>query len=448
LIALILFLFYLAVAYRSLSVLPLFRHSGLSQRGLSVLFSIKLVFGIALLLVYTFYYTDRGAADIYKYYDDAEEICAHMSTHPGATFKVITALGYDSADADIRYVLANTHHFDKKDGGFLESNHHLIIRANAILHFFSYGSIYIHTLIFCFLSFIGAVALYRALLPFFEEGSGRILVIPVFMIPSVLFWSSGLLKETLVMLCLGTLIFAAMKVLEARNLIANIILTALSLHFLYLTKPFLAISFVISFYLMVTFFFKGYIRIISTLIATLVVIWFLYAHHTFICEILESVISKRNEFVALGLKKGAHSLLDETIYPVTCTQPLMLLPGGMYNMFMQPFIWSHGLFDKLSGLENLLVLAFTAVLFFFFKRPRRTKLQLAVFCLSFFLLNYALIGVTVPIVGALVRYKVFGLMFYITLILTCIDLDKFISTIKNIKVLNFILPKTIFFLFR
>ena len=216
-----------------------------------------------------------------------------------------------------------------------------------------------------------------------------------------------------------------------RNILVNLLLSAICLHFLYFLKPFVALSFLVSFYIMSVFYFRGYIRIISILVAVLGVFVFLHAHDTFICQIMSSIIAKRNEFVTLGLKMKAGSLVDSQLYSGSCLMPLKLLPAGMYDMFFQPFICSHGLFEKLFGTENLIVLLFTILTCFFFKIPKRSKLRLAAFCFIFFMLNYMLIGITVPIIGALVRYKVFGLLFYLVFVICFLDLNKIISILKT-----------------
>jgi hypothetical protein len=403
---------------------------------------LKLTFSIGLLLVYTYYYTDRGMADVYKYFDDGNTIYSSIGTHPKATLKVITGIGFDRKDPEIIGVMANTHHFDKKDNSFIESNHRLTIRLHTVLRFFSYGSIYVHSLFFCFLSFMGSVALFRVLHLFFEKGTGQMLLIPVFFVPSILFWSSGLLQETLIIFFLGMLFFSAVKLVSMKNIFTNLLLTALSLNFLYLSKPFIALSFLISFYIMGTFHFKGYIRIVAILIATLGMMWFFYAHDTFIGEIMTSIINKRNDFVTLGLKMKAGSLVDDHLYSGSWLVPLTLIPAGLYNMFFQPFIWSHGLFEKLFGAENLLVLVFTVIILFNFQRPKGPRLQLAVFSFIFFLLNYILIGITVPIIGALVRYKIFGLLFYLVFLICLLDLNKIISICDRSKYLSLAVQKS------
>jgi len=432
----------------SFGSLPLFRNSNLSPRGLSLLFGLKLIFSIGLVLVYTYYYTDRAYADIYKYFDDGTNIYESIGTHPKASLQVITGIGFDHSDPEITRVLANTLNFDKKGDAFPESNHRLIIRLNAILCFFSYGSIYIHSLFFCFLSFMGLVALYRALGQFFDKGTGYILIIPVFLVPSILFWSSGLLPETLVVFFLGLLVFTSMKLAGMKNILVNLLLSFLLLRFLYLTKPFVVLSFLISLYIMGTLYMKGYLRVISILVATLAVIWLFYAHDTFICEVMSSIIHKRNDFVTLGMKMKAGSLVDERILADGCLTPLKLIPMGLYDMFFQPFVWSPGLFEKLFGIENLVTLLLTFLALFYFKKPKGSKLQLAAFCLTFFMLNYLLIGVTIPIIGALVRYKIFGLLFYVVFLISCIDLNKIILMANSSKYPRYILSKSEKLLFK
>jgi hypothetical protein len=448
LIALILFIAYFALIIRSFGKLPLFANSTFSRIGLTTLFSIKLAFSIATVLVYTYYYTDRSYADIYKFYDDSEVIYSSLGQHPKACFKIVTGIKYDKDNAEIKQVLSNTHHFDKKEGGLIEANHRLIIRMHTVLRFFSYGCIYIHALFFCFLSFIGLVALYRALQPFFEYGQGRLLVIPIFLVPSILFWSSAPLKETLVMFFLGLLMFTSFRLLELRNIFLNLAISITCVIFLYLLKPFIALSFLASFYIMATVNFKNYKRIIAILFGIAIVLWVSYGHHAFLCDVMSSLISKRNEFVSLGLKMKAGSLVDTDIIEPGCTAPLHLIWPAMYDMFLQPFIWSKGAFEKVFGLENLLVIIFTGTALFYVKRPKRAKLQLAVFCFVFFVLNYALIGITVPIIGALVRYKIFGLLFYLILIFSCISLRKIISDINRLTYGQKILQKAKKLIFR
>lgn len=432
LIDLALFVLYLAVMLWSFERLPLFAHSSISRRGLTAFFSLKLLFSIATVLVYTYYYTDRSHADVYKYFDDSKVIYDAMGEHPRCCFHIVTGVGYDKDDPELKAVLANTQHFDKKDDGLGEANNRLVIRLHTLLRFLSHGNIYIHTLFFCFLSFVGCVALYRALQPFFEYGQGRILILPIFLVPSILFWTSGMLKETLVMCFLGLMAFSAFRVLSFQNIVTNLVLMVVWVLLMYLVKPFIALSFLAGFYVMATVNFKGLPRIITILFGIAMALGVLYLHQTFLCEAMASLITKRNDFIHLGMAMNAGSLSDTTIREATCTEPFKLIPAAIYNVFLQPAIWSPGAMNKLFGLENTLILLFALLSLRYFKWPKRAKMQLAAFSLVFLALSYAVVGITIPIIGALVRYKVFGLLFFIILLLGNISVRKFIFEIKKL----------------
>lgn len=330
LIDLALFMLYLAVMLWSFDRLPIFAHSNLSRRGLTAFFSLKLLFSIATVLVYTYYYSDRGHADIYKYFDDSKVIYDAIGQHPRTCAHIVTGIGYDKDDTELKTVLANTLHFDKKDAGLGEANNRLVIRLHVLLRFISHGNIYIHTLFFCFLSFIGCVALYQALQPFFEYGQGRVLILPIFLVPSVLFWTSGMLKETLVMFFIGMLVFSALRVLSFQNIFTNLVLMVVWVLCLYMVKPFIALSFLAAFYVMATVNFKGVARIICILLGIAMALGVLYMHQTFICEAMASLIAKRNEFIQLGLAMNAGSLSDTTIREATCIEPFKLIPSAIY----------------------------------------------------------------------------------------------------------------------
>ena len=45
---------------------------GVSKQTFSGIFILKIIFGLLLWAIYTFYYKDRATADIYKYFDDSK----------------------------------------------------------------------------------------------------------------------------------------------------------------------------------------------------------------------------------------------------------------------------------------------------------------------------------------------------------------------------------------
>ena len=197
----------LAIAYTALLLywmrrIPFFaRIPGLPMRWVAGLFALKILAGTALWAVYTYIYTDRLTADIFKYFDDSAVLYAALWDQPGDFFRMLFGIANDTDYFTERYYLVmNTWIREFENNVYNDS--HTMIRFNAVLRLFSFGHYHVHTVFACFVSTIGAVALYRAVHPLFRTFE-RALVTGIFLWPSVLFWASGVLKESLLIFGLG-----------------------------------------------------------------------------------------------------------------------------------------------------------------------------------------------------------------------------------------------------
>lgn len=105
-----------------------------------------------------------------------------------------------------------------------------------ILGLYSYGST---TVIFAAISFIGLWMAYSNLCKIYPRYSGYLLV-SFFMIPSIIFWGSGVLKDTVTMSCMGWLIytFSNIFIFKKKIFLSIIISIVASLLIIYL-KPYI-----------------------------------------------------------------------------------------------------------------------------------------------------------------------------------------------------------------
>ena len=94
------------------------------------------------------------------------------------------------------------------------------------------------------------------------------------------------------------------------------------------------------------------------------------------------------------------------------------------NVFIKPFSFAKGsLMLRLASLENFALLVF--MLFLLFKRSISLKnLNVLLFNLSVTLTLYLLIGLTVPVVGGLFRYKMIGFVLFLISLLIIFDKKK------------------------
>ncbi len=191
-----------------------------------LVFYLKLLFGTGLWLLYTHYYKNRATSDIFKYYDDANMIFATLHTSVKDYFSLITGIG----DSDNRYQ-AIYHTMNSWDNGYnsiLYNNSHFIIRLNAFFLLFSHGHYGVHVIFMCFISLIGLMYIYKAFLPFLAERSKELFA-AIFLFPSVILWSSGILKEGLVWFALGLIIYHFFQLINIPVTSKNLISYLLSL---------------------------------------------------------------------------------------------------------------------------------------------------------------------------------------------------------------------------
>jgi len=136
-----------------------FNADGISKRSFIILFILKLFFGFALWAIYTFYYTERVTADIYKYFDDSKVIFDCLKTNPADYFKMLFGIKNNTHAFDHYYSQMNF--WAQKSGTSIYNDSHTIIRFNALVRLFSFGYYNVHTVVICFLSLIGLTAIYK-----------------------------------------------------------------------------------------------------------------------------------------------------------------------------------------------------------------------------------------------------------------------------------------------
>ena len=178
-----------------------FSFPGFSKRSIILVFLLKILVGIILLLIYTKYYPD---SDAQAYFNDGKIMHDAIWQHPSDFFKMFS--GFDSADNTLNVYYSKMNCWNASFENVLFNDARTIIRLNALFHFFSFGIFYVHIVFMCFLSLIGLTAFYKAFSPYFINKK-KILFVSVFLLPSVLFWGSGVLKEGLLFFAIGLLLY-------------------------------------------------------------------------------------------------------------------------------------------------------------------------------------------------------------------------------------------------
>ena len=180
-----------------------FRDKAVSNRTFQWLFIIKLLAGFGLYMVYTLYYQDRRYADIFRYYDDSKILFDSIRNRPYDFFRMMT--GYHAYDPDLWQYYNPMHNWFNSEMIFNDSR--TMIRLNTLFRFAGAGTYYPHCIIFCFLGFTGLSAFYKTVAAEFCRNQ-HLLVTGIFLTPSILLWTSGVIKETFLVFSIGCLLYS------------------------------------------------------------------------------------------------------------------------------------------------------------------------------------------------------------------------------------------------
>jgi hypothetical protein len=190
------------------------KNSGFKIQSLQFAFLIKVACGLAVYLIYAFYYGNRIESDTFKYFDDSYYLYEALYHKPMDFFKMLFGINCEGAYFDSNY-------YDKMNNWYrvyentLYNDNRLIIRVNALLRIFSFGNYHVHSVILNFISFIGSVGLAQFFLHFVQ--SKWKVYLAVFMVPSVIFWSSGILKESLLLFAMGMFCYFIFKMATTKK---------------------------------------------------------------------------------------------------------------------------------------------------------------------------------------------------------------------------------------
>ncbi len=381
--------------------------------------------GFAIWFIYTYYYTDRVTADIYKYFDDTQVIFQATQDELLLRLQFLTGVIFDK-ESYIQ-IIKNTQHWDRNPNEAFNDNRS-IIRMNLLILSISNGLFHLHTLVFSVLSFFGSIAL----LKFFKKYSSistKILFLIPFFVPSIVFWNSGVLKEAWLFFCLGFSLLSFYNLMLKQSFY-NLIQFFVFGFGLYFIKPYVLVCLVPGLlFIRLDYLFNWKRKILSfglTFIGVIALAFGNYAEKFF-----EIINSKRSDFIELAKSTNANSLISDTTYD-SILEMLIHTPVAIFTSIFRPGIWEiSGLFSLISALENTVLLLLLILPIRYFKRPNDKDLNIFLFSISFVVLLGTLIGLSTPILGAIVRYKIPLLPFYLIAILSFTDLKR-ISFIQKL----------------
>jgi hypothetical protein len=409
----LLFIFYSVLFCWLITRIRFFKESGLSVRFLITLFLLRILVLIINCYV-NLYYLPVSDSVILNGMGIDEFHLLFQNPHE----YLVNIFHTNSPDAYSR-LLDDSHSFWNN----LRTN--LILKMLSIFNFFSFKSFLINTLFFNFLVFFGFVALYKVFIKIFPASFYQ-LIICIFLLPSAFYFSSEIHRDGLILLSLSMIIYHLFFILNYHQFSWKRIWT-------------------ITAFLLLIFLLRNFVFI--TLIPALIA-WILskkFSKHVFICFVIvylfstilffcsgfisdrgnlpQYVTARQQSFVEIG-KMGASTINIHPLYP-NFKSFLMNAPEALNHALMRPYLSKTGSAQYIPFALEVFIIEILFFIFIFFRKNNIPPDPLIYFGIFFSLSMLLITGYTVPIIGAIVRYRSIYLIFLLIPVVCYTDWKKF-----------------------
>lgn len=409
---LLLTLAYTAIFVFLIGKLKFFEVNGISHATIKIALLLKIAAGVSVGLVYTYYYTDRLTADTFKFFDDSKILFDAIYTQPFDFLRMVSGIGAGAADLQ-PYYDRMTNWYDTFSP---YNDNRTLIRLNAFLRIFSLGYYYVHVVFVCFLSLTGILAVVKVFNREYPQKSLEVFAV-FLVLPSVLFWGSGLLKDSLVIFSMGLVLFWFDKFLNSDHFkINHIVMLLVSIFLLMITKFHvfvLILPLLSAWWVCVKTGFKPYLVFISTTLAffmLIVVISYIVPEWNMAARLAQ----KQQAFFNLASETTAGSYIPIPVLEPNFMSFIMNAPAGFLFCLTRPFITDGGsILILISAIENLLIMLFCVYALYKFKFICIKDKILPWMSIFYTITFFVLIGAVTPVLGAMVRYKAQALPFLV-----------------------------------
>lgn len=411
-----LYLFYLIVRKRSL------KYTDASLRKiLFTAFLLRMLGSVGYSLMVQYYY---GFGDAFTFYYGSNFLRGHILENPANIKYLFSSAAevkswFDMEVGDISY-----------SGFFGVTSNLFIMKIATIVSFLSFNCFLIISIIFGFFSFAGQWKMFQVFNDVNKGKHQKLMAWAVLYTPSIWFWGSGLMKDSICIGCLGFIIHYLYKIFVKKEIrIKDIFMLFIMLYIVSQVKSYIIIILGIT---LATVIFAHFMTSIKNIVIKgFIILVFLFvtvmiAFETNFTEQVqefaeESIVqldtfqrnyeeSQKGEENSEGGLKGINT--DISLQGLITRSPL-----AIFTCLYRPFIWeSRKIIILFTSLESMLLLLATVYViiktgfFKFFRTIFNDPFILFAFIAS--MLFALLIGLTTFNFGTMVRYKIILLPFY------------------------------------
>ncbi len=418
----LLFIVYLIIICWWLLHLPVIKRLELDNRVIVGLFLCKVAAGMAIGWISIHYYGPGN--DYWDLNDEAWKEYQLLVNNPGNYFRNIFTSDYADGYGGM---------FSSMNSYWNDLKGNILIKLVSVFNLFSRGDYYINSLFFNFIVFFGHVALYKLFISIFPDRKWLV-IIGCFLLPSTLYFSSGMHKDGIVFLMLAVLIYCVYFALTQNKFTKKQwLFICISSIFIFLIRHYIFLAFapaLLAYVISVKTKWRPVLVFVGVYLVAGLLLFNVDALFSRI-KPLEIIIAKQTEYLKLPK--------SDTEIGLTPLEPSLKsfasnTPESFNHLWLRPYLWEQPVKTMLPLCIELFIYQLLLLLFIFYRRkvPAPTLYTLLYFLLFFTLSIYLLTGFIVPNLGSIVRYRSIYLPLIITPLLCMINWGKlpFLSKIK------------------
>ncbi|GAA4748762.1 hypothetical protein [Flavisolibacter ginsenosidimutans] len=389
-----------------------FTASGLNSPQLVIVFLLKVMAGILYGWIGVHYELLAQMGDTWGYHYNSLQEYHVLLTNPKIFFTDIFHNSYE--DGYTRFLATENSWWNDLKGN-------IMTKLLALFDVFSFGNYYINVIFYSFISLFGPLAFYRVMKDVFPSRKLPILL-AIFLVPSVLYWTSGLHKDGLVFFAFCWIVYQIYFGLKNRFTGRRILAIFLGLLLVLVMRNFLIIPLLPALFAWVLAdrLRKKPLLVFCAVYALFVLLFFTAKFINPRLNFPEGVVERQEAFLKLG---GGSAVAVNKLAP-TFTSFLVNAPQAFALSTIRPYPSDvHHLLSLAASLEiNFLLLLF--LLFLWRHKKIKAFDSFLLFCVFFSFSVLMMIGYSVDVLGAIVRYRSIVLSFLIVPMVAQTDWDK------------------------
>jgi hypothetical protein len=402
-----------------------FTRSGLTPSQLIIVFLLKIMAGIFYGWIGVYYGNMAQMVDTWAYHAESLKEYQLLLSKPSEFFSSLFHSQYQD-----------------QYGGFLSSENswwndlhvNFLIKVLALFNIFSFGNYYINVIFYSFLTFFGPIALYRVMLNVFPHKKIAVLI-ATFLIPSFIYWTSGIHKDGIAFMGIALIIFHFYFGLkEARFGIGRISGILFGFLLIVVIRNYLVINIVPALiaWVLAHRLNKRPVIVYISVYAFFVTLFFTAQYIFPKLNLPYAVVEKQQAFLQL---QGSSAVEINELKP-TFGSFVANAPQAFTLSAVRPYPSDvKHLLSLAAAVEiNLLLLLF--LVFLLWRKSCVPRNPFILFCIFFTLSVLMTIGYTVHFLGAIVRYRSIVLPLVIVPVAAYINWERIGQVLFDIKEKN------------